>query len=41
MKTWAKLGIAFRDFIGHRLGVHDRPDVECLPDPIRQRAAYA
>jgi hypothetical protein len=41
MKTCAKLGIAFWDFLGHRLGVHDSPDVEYLPDLIRQRAAQA
>lgn len=41
MKTCAKLGIAFWDFLGHRLGIHDSPYVEYLPDLIRQRAAYA
>ena len=41
MKTCAKLGIAFWDFLGHRLGVPDSPHVEDLPDLIRQRAAHA
>jgi hypothetical protein len=41
MKTCAKLGIAFWDFLGHRLGVPDSPDVEYLPDLIRQQAAHA
>ena len=39
MKTCAKLGIAFWDVLGHRLGVPEGPYVECLPDIIRQRAA--
>jgi len=41
MKTCAKLGIAFWDFLGHRLGVPGSPDVADLPDLIRQRAALA
>ena len=41
MKTCAKLGIAFWDFLGHRLGVPESPYVEYLPDIIRQRAAQA
>jgi len=41
MKTCAKLGIAFWDFLGHRLGVPDSPHIEDLPDLIRQRAAHA
>lgn len=39
MKTCAKLGIAFWDFLGHRLGVPEAQDVAYLPDLIRQRAA--
>lgn len=41
MKTCAKLGIAFWDFLGHRLGVPSSPHVADLPDLIRQRAAHA
>ncbi|WP_207460762.1 transposase [Azospirillum sp. SYSU D00513] len=39
MKTCAKLGIAFWDFLGHHLGVPDSEHVSYLPDIIRQRAA--
>ncbi|HYG90925.1 MAG TPA: transposase [Azospirillum sp.] len=41
MKTCAKLGIAFWDFLGHRLGLPGSQDVAYLPDLIRQRAARA
>jgi hypothetical protein len=41
MKTCAKLGIAFWQFLGHRLGVPDSQEVAYLPDIIRQRAARA
>lgn len=41
MKTCAKLGIAFWDFLGHRLGVPGCPDVPYLQDLIRQSAAPA
>ncbi|WP_434624543.1 IS66 family transposase [Azospirillum sp. B2RO_4] len=41
MKTCAKLGIAFWDFLGHRLGVPGSQDLTYLPDVIRQRAAPA
>lgn len=41
MKTCAKLGIAFWDFLGHRLGVSDAQDIAYLPDLIHQRTAQA
>jgi len=37
MKTCAKLGIAFWDFLGARLAVPNRPSVPYLPDLVRCR----
>ena len=39
MKTCAKLGIPFWDYLGHRLKVPDAPAVRYLPDLVRQQAA--
>ena len=41
MKTCAKQGISFWDYLGDRLGVPDAPPIAYLPDLIRQRAASA
>ncbi len=40
-KTCAKLGIAFWDYLGTRLGVSGSPTIPQLPDLIRCRAQYA
>jgi hypothetical protein len=40
-KTCRKLGVAFRDYLGDRLGVFGSPTVPPLPDLIRCRAAPA
>ncbi len=39
MKTCAKLGIPFWDYLGDRLKVPDAPAVRYLPDLVRQQAA--
>ena len=39
MKTCAKLGIPFWDYLGDRLRVPDAPSVPFLPDLVSQRAA--
>ncbi|MGH7079250.1 MAG: IS66 family transposase, partial [Acetobacteraceae bacterium] len=36
-KTCAKLGVAFWDYLGSRLGIADQPGVPLLPDLIRCR----
>ncbi len=41
MKTCAKQGISFRDYLGDRFKVPDAPSVAYLPDLVRQRAAPA
>jgi hypothetical protein len=41
MKTCAKLGIPFWDYLGHRLKVPGAPAVCYLPDLVRQHAAPA
>ncbi len=35
MKTWAKLGVPFWGYLGHRLTVPEAPSVPFLPDLIR------
>ena len=41
MKTCAKQGISFWDYLGDRLRVPDAPPIPYLPDLVRQRAAPA
>lgn len=41
MKTCAKLGISFWDYLGCRLGVPSAPSIRPLPEIIRERAATA
>ncbi|MFQ6018040.1 MAG: transposase [Kiloniellaceae bacterium] len=41
MKTCAKLGIPFRDYLGDRLKVPGAPAVLWLPDLVRQNTAFA
>ncbi len=41
MKTCAKQGISFWDYLGDRLKVPDAPPIPYLPDLVRQRAAPA
>ena len=41
MRTCAKLGIAFWDYLGDRLGVPDQPTVPYLPDLVRCRGQPA
>jgi hypothetical protein len=40
-KTCRKLGVAFWDYLGKRIGVADAPDIPPLPDIIRCRAVPA
>lgn len=40
-KTCAKLGVAFCDYLGSRLGIAGQPDVPTLPDLIRCRGQPA
>ncbi len=39
MKTCAKQGISFWDYLGDRLMVPDAPPISYLPDLVNQRAA--
>ena len=41
LKTCAKLGFTFWDYLGARLAVPDHPDVPALPQLIKQRCATA
>ena len=40
-KTCAKLGVAFWDYLGSRIGIAGQPDVPPLPDLIRCRGQPA
>ena len=41
MKTCAKLGVSFWDYLGRRLMVPDAPIIPPLPNIVRQRASPA
>lgn len=41
MKTYAKLGLSFRDLLGARLGTPDADDIGYPPDIVRERPATA
>ena len=41
LKTCAKLGFTFWDYLGARLAVPNHPDVPALPQLIKQRCATA
>jgi hypothetical protein len=41
LKTCAKLGLTFWDYLGARLAVPNHPDVPALPQLIKQRCATA
>jgi hypothetical protein len=41
LKTCAKLGVAFWDYLGARLEIPNSPDVPNLPSPIKSRCSTA